>query len=113
MTDKGFDFGPKFYYPDFGPFMQSPEQLSFDFADGYAAAVSEWREAQETLARKLGLPLGRRVRVEFENGDGLEGLLQLDDQTLFTPDRRTADLLLRIGNASFAAKDIASCMRLD
>ena len=93
--------------------MNSSDQLSFDFADGYAGAVSEWREAQEALAVKLGLPLGRRVRVEFENGDGLEGLLVLDDQTLFTPERRAADLRLRIGSASFAAKDIASCMRLD
>ncbi|GAB4176115.1 MAG: hypothetical protein Fur0032_16000 [Terrimicrobiaceae bacterium] len=67
----------------------------------------------EALAVKQGLPLGCRVRVDFENGPPLEGILFLDEQNLFIPQKRDGHLALRIGTAAFRANEIASCIRLE
>ncbi len=101
-------------------------QLAFDFTDpapelpGLAAespGLAQWREerraAMQALANKLGLPLGKKVRVEFENGPPLEGVLHLDEKSLFHPKKRNAQLALRIDSSTFHANEISSCVALD
>jgi hypothetical protein len=76
------------------------DQLDFDFSNsatgqpgfsesesGHAIWREERRAAQEALAAKMGLPLGKRVRVEFANGPELPSQR---DQRLH-PTRLTAD----------------------
>ena len=102
------------------------DQLDFDFSNsatdlpGFSvreSGLANWREerraAQEALAAKMGLPLGKRVRVEFTNGPDLEGTLLLDQQMLFLPEKRRGQLTLRIDSASFQANEISACIRLD
>ena len=94
-------------------------QLAFDFSESpgaaSGAAIEIWRAerrtAIESLARKQGLPLGRRIRIDFWIGPSLEGLLVLDEDK---PDpRRDPSLRLRIGSAGFHANEIAACTTLD
>ncbi len=103
----------------------TPDQLGFDFdpaastgteiseSDGLAAWRAARREAMENLARKHGLPLGHRVRVDFACGPPLEGVLLLNEETLFLSDRRNPKLHLRIGTADFHADEIAACVQID
>lgn len=95
------------------------DQLAFDFNEngpssgvGLEAWRANRRQAIETLAEKQGMPLGQRVRVEFENGPPLEGTLLLMEEVLFAPTRKDAHLHLRIGDADFHADEIISCIRL-
>jgi hypothetical protein len=98
------------------------DQLDFDFAgpgsgspvpgSGLVRWRDERRAAMEALAAKQGLPLGQRVRVEFENGPPMEGLLLLDEEALFLPTKRDGHLALRIGTGTFHADEIAACIRL-
>lgn len=67
----------------------------------------------EELARKNGIPLGRKVQVTFEAGPPLEGLLLLETETLFLPDKKDAHLCLRIGTASFHKDEVASIIVVD
>lgn len=101
----------------------SGQQLAFDLApkapeelppvDG----LDGWRETrkleQAGTARKLGLPIGRRVRVDFANSPSLEGMLFAVDSTHIAVSRRVADLTLRIGTAVFHADEISACVALD
>lgn len=95
-------------------------QLNFDFSsehsadqDGLAIWRDERRAQMEELGRKQGLPLGHRVRAEFHTGPALEGLLRLEDDGLFVPDKKIPKLRLSIGKAQFYAHEMASCLRLD
>ena len=96
-------------------------QLAFDFSESPGAAPGErieaWRAerrtAIESLARKQGLPLGRRVRIDFWSGPSLEGPLVLDEEKLFVDPRRDPSLHLRIGSADFHANEIAACTAMD
>jgi len=96
-------------------------QLAFDFSESpgavSGAGIETWRAerrtAIESLARKQGLPLGRRVRIDFWSGPPLEGLLVLDEEKLFVDPRRDPSLHLRIGPADFHANEIAACTALD
>lgn len=101
------------------------DQLGFNFdsrvsviADPFQPdALTIWRAARreqmEKLAKKQGLPLGHRVRVEFACGPPLEGLLLLNEETLFVKDRRDPKLHLRIGTADFHADEISACVRIE
>jgi hypothetical protein len=99
-----------------------PEQLNFEFSDRPESppsgnALKTWREERrrqiESLAHKQGLPIGHHVRVDFENGPPLEGLLLLNEELLFSPEKSRPNLHLRIGNADFHADEILSCIRTD
>lgn len=102
-----------------------PGQLAFDFIDpapelsGLAAespGLANWREdrraAMQAIANKLGLPLGKKVRVEFENGPPLEGILHIDEESVFLPKKRSGQLALRIDSATFHANEISGCVAL-
>lgn len=102
------------------------EQTAFDFLDsrnpqpresGLENGLIHWREkrraAMEALAARQGLPLGHRVRVEFQNGPPLEGTLLLDQEDLFLLEKRNNRILLRIDSATFHADEITACIRLD
>jgi hypothetical protein len=99
----------------------TPDQLGFDFSatpqesgsDGLARWRAARREAMEALALKQGLPLGQRVRVEFECGPPLEGTLVLNEEALFISQRANPKLHLRIGTSDFHADEIAACVRID
>jgi hypothetical protein len=96
------------------------DQLSLDFSGEdkpSAKGLDAWRagriEAVKRLAQLQGLPIGHSVRVDFESGPGLNGKLLLDEESLFLPTSKNPRILLRIGNDSFHADEIASCIRLD
>ncbi len=101
----------------------TPDQLGFNFDSaassdeeklgGLAAWRAARREAMETLAKKQGLPLGHRVRVDFACGPPLEGILLLNEETLFLTERRNPKLHLRIGTADFHADEIAACVQME
>ncbi len=59
--------------------MASQIQLDFGAGDGkgFAAWQREITEVRRALARKLGLPIGRRVEVELRCGQILRGHLRL------------------------------------
>lgn len=101
-------------------------QLDFDFfppepeLPGLGAdspGLVKWREerraSMRTLALKHGLPLGKTVRVEFENGPPLEGVLHLEEAPLHHSAKREAQITLRIDAATFQSNEIISCLRLD
>jgi hypothetical protein len=96
----------------------TPDQPEFDFDAGReSGGLEAWRAARERemkeTARKLGIPLGRRVRVEFPNGPPLEGRIELNEQLLFAPSRFSPTLHLRIGNADFHFNETESITALD
>jgi len=102
-----------------------PDQLGFNFdsrspggatqlqPDALVAWRAARREAMESRARKQGLPLGQRVRVDFACGPPLEGVLLLNEETLFLSDRRNPKLHLRIGTADFHANEISACLLIE
>lgn len=97
----------------------SADQLGFDFTIENSATdeLTKWRvqrrAAMEALALREGIPLGHRVRVEFDCGPPLEGVLLLNEEVLFLPERRNPRLHLRIGRADFYANEITACVQID
>jgi hypothetical protein len=99
------------------------EQTCFDFSadpereQGHQDGLELWRAEHharmEKLARRQGLPLGHRVRVELDNGEIMEGLLFLQEEQLFPQDNRAPRLLLRIHSNVFSISEISSCVRLE
>lgn len=98
------------------------DQLSFDFFEWnkswtMESGLDRWRAERKSalaiLAGKRGLPLGNRVRVDFENGPPLEGFLFLDQENLNDPTNRAPRLRLRIGTATFHSDEISCCVRID
>jgi hypothetical protein len=99
--------------------MTSGEQFEFDFqaASGGGDGLRAWRKqrqaARDQLARRLGLPLGRRVEVRLADGVILRGMLELAEETLF-PDR--ADLTrieLVVDGVSFRQSELEACVCLE
>lgn len=98
-------------------------QMEFDFSGaGGPNAESEgsfdrWRAEMkaedEAEARRLGLPLRRRVEVQLECGALLRGRLLLAHPELMRLQRRPARLELVIGESLFDHSQIARCLVLD
>ncbi len=93
--------------------------LNFDGQDNnLPTGLDDWRAARrnalESLARTQGLPIGRIARIYFHNGPPCEGVLLLDEDHLFFPEKRTgASLKLAVGRIRFTAGDIASCIAIE
>lgn len=91
--------------------------LNFDnpasSTDGYSQWQKERRAALESMAQKLGLPLGHQAEVILRDGACLRGTLLLDGEELWVEARRDFRLTLRIGRCTFEAREIESCIRLD
>jgi len=94
-------------------------QLEFDFqaASGGGDGLRAWHQQRQTardqLARRLGLPLGRRVEVRLTDGVILRGVLGLAEETLF-PDR--ADLVrleLVVDGVKFRQVELEACVCLE
>lgn len=79
--------------------------------------LSRWRQdrraALETLARKLGYPLGHRVELILTGGIVLRGRLDLAEEELLHPSADRAAPQLRIDRCTFRLGEIESCVRLD
>ena len=95
------------------------EQLSLNF-EGAPATISGldlWREQRraetESLARRLGLPIGHAVQIWLTSGTLLEGTLLLAEDDLLLDHERSTKLRLQIDRADFQASEIASCVRID
>jgi hypothetical protein len=89
---------------------------------GFEAWQREQRERNNEFARRLGLPLGRRVEVVLHGGTTLRGLLSLGSpgkkRGKLPPgpaaNRATRTLLpLLVGSTPVTAGEIASCVGLD
>jgi len=101
----------------------SDSQLEFDFSGAGGAnpesdaAFDRWRAEMkaedEAEARRLGLPLRRRVEVQLECGALLRGRLLLAHPELLRLQRRPARLDLVIGDSLFDHTQIARCLVLD
>jgi hypothetical protein len=96
------------------------DQLDLTFENRgqlFAHGLDDWRTERrknlEELARVQGLPIGRTARIYFHNGPPCEGILLIDDDNLFVPDKRKHDLQLCIGRIRFTASDVASCVAVE
>jgi hypothetical protein len=95
------------------------EQFEFDFqavtggGDGLRAWRQQRQAARDQLARRLGLPLGRRVEVRLADGVILRGVLGLAEETLF-PDRADlARLELVVDGVGFRQSELEACVCLE
>jgi hypothetical protein len=98
-------------------------QMEFDFSRACAteaesdASFDRWRAEMkaedEAEARRLGLPLRRRVEVQLECGALLRGRLLLAHPELLRLQRRPARLEMVIGDSLFDHSQIARCLVLD
>ena len=95
-----------------------PQQHEINFAAGQdEQGLSQWQKARraalQSLAHKLGLPLGHLAEVRLRDGVVLRGRLCTCEEQLFVEAKRDFHLELRIDRATFAAADVESCVRLD
>ena len=81
--------------------------------DGYSLWREERAEAMKKIARKLGLPLGRRVQVWLTGEIRLEGLLLLKDSSWFPETIDPAAIELTVDNVPFKRAEVTGCIRLD
>jgi hypothetical protein len=94
------------------------EQSQFDFGgssgeQGWRRWHEQRREAHRQLARKLGLPLDRKVEVWLHGEIRLVGTLRLREQTLFLPEESNSRLELMVDNVRFTPGEMASCVAID
>jgi hypothetical protein len=96
------------------------EQLYFSFDGSEHQSVSGvdlWRERRriqlDELTGVTGLPIGHAVRVSLISGPVVQGILFLDEESLWMDMKRSGDLRLRVGMVDFLAGDVESCVRLD
>lgn len=100
--------------------MPTPEQLELTFPDpadilppdqggtGYARLAADREQAIKRLNARFGLILNQQVRLKLKWSDGeLTGKLTLN--TLLLPESQKEDVPLRIGTATFDARDIERC----
>lgn len=98
--------------------MNSAEQPEFDFAsdsreEGYRKWHDQRRNATRQLARKMGLPLERRVEVWLRGDIRLEGILRLREPRLFIPTGVDPRLELIVDNVPFTPGEMLSCVAMD
>ena len=98
--------------------VNSLSQSQLDFTarpdeKGYRTWCDQRLEATRQLARKLGLPLARRVEVWLRNEIRLEGVLALSEEKLFVPDVPDPQLKLIVDGVSFTPGEIVSCVAMD
>ena len=95
---------------------QQIRQLAFDFADNSTDGLSLWREQRRASIRRLGaelgFPLGEQCEVELHSGVVLRGKLVLEGEDLFLSAKRDS-AMLRVGEKTFGAGEIDSCLRID
>jgi hypothetical protein len=97
--------------------VDSPQQ-QFNFnsptqSDGYNTWQQQRREALRQLARKMGLPLERKVEVWLQGDIRLVGVLRLREEQLFVPEDYQPKLELLVGNVPFTPGEMLSCVALD
>ena len=104
------------------PMPESPGQPEFDFLAletrpggeaGYLRWREEMREQDEAEARRLGVPVRKRVEALLDCGVVLEGRLEFAEPELLRLERRTAKLALKIGSSVFDHSQITRCVVLD
>jgi hypothetical protein len=98
--------------------LNQEQQSEFEFNQSHSeAGYNQWqierRAALEQLARKMGLPLGRRVEVWLQDGIRLRGWLRLEEERLWVENERDFKLKLIVDGVPFTAAEIESCVRQD
>lgn len=91
-------------------------ELSFEPSatpDGCEAWKQERARAMETLARKLGLPLGHPVEAWLVGGVRLRGVLRVKDGAFIPPTGQWPKLVLVVDGVEFQMSEIESCVRTD
>jgi hypothetical protein len=93
------------------------DQSQFDFSSPAPDGLTRWRQERElawnTLAARLGMPLGHPVEVWLKNGIKLTGRLELKENALILDVVNEKNLELCIGRADFNYAEIESCVRTD
>jgi len=97
--------------------MDAPQQ-QFNFGlpgqtDGYHHWHEQRRDSQRQLARKMGLPLERKVEVWLRGEIRLVGVLRLREEQLFIPEDYEPRLELVVDNVPFTPGEILSWVALD
>ena len=96
-----------------------PSQSDFNLSntaishDGYSLWREERAEVMKKIARKLGLPLERRVQVWLTGEIRLEGVLLLKDSSWFPETISSEALELTVDGVPFKPSEMTSCIRLD
>jgi hypothetical protein len=99
--------------------MTPGEQFEFDFqaASGGGDGLRVWRgqrrAARDQLARRLGLPRGRRVEVRLADGVIWRGVLELAEETLFPDRANLARLELVVDGVNFRQGELEACVCLE
>jgi hypothetical protein len=98
--------------------VKSAEQSQFDFSssgreEGYRKWQDQRHQAMRLLARKLGLPLERKVEVWLIGEIRLIGILRLREQSLFVPEKGDPRLELIVDNVPFTPAEMVSCVAVD
>lgn len=81
--------------------------------DGLDRWHAQRAEALKELSRRLGVPVGARVRVTLSDGVELTGTLAVVEEDLWVPPPEAAAPRLRIGRCTFGLDDLESCVRED
>jgi hypothetical protein len=82
-------------------------------ADGYSQWITSRQFAVKDLARRVQLPINRRVEVWLQGGVRLRGKLKLKEELLFFSEENLRHLELTIDGVPFTYREMESCVTLD
>lgn len=77
--------------------------------DGHRSWLQQRHDAIRAAGRALGLPLGRLVELELNDGCRMRGVLRLAEEGLFIEASRERPPWLRIDRCTFRLGDIGRC----
>ena len=92
-------------------------QGQFDFETSSGTGYSQWITSRQLavidLARRVQLPLNRKVEVWLQGGVRLRGKLKLKEELLFFSEENLRHLELTIEGVPFTYREMESCVALD
>ena len=92
-------------------------QGQFNFEAGTGEGYSQWitsrQLAVKDLARRVQLPLNRKVEVWLQGGIRVRGKLELKENLLFFSEENLRHLELKVDGVPFSYREIESCVTMD
>jgi hypothetical protein len=90
-------------------------QFNFETSahSGYAQWITSRQLAVKDLARRVQLPINRRVEVWLQGGVRLRGKLKLKEEWLFFSEENLRHLEMTIEGVPFTYREMESCVTLD
>ncbi len=95
--------------------MNTQGQFNFETAtgNGYSQWITSRQLAVKDLARRVQLPINRKVEVWLQGGIRLRGKLKLKEEMLFFSEENLRHLELTIEGVPFTYREMESCVTLD